>query len=391
MYESASTAKSRVIVAGGGVAALEAALALRALAEERVAVELLAPERAFTYRPLAVAEAFAAGRVHRFELAELAAACGAHVYAGALEAVEPDDRLARTSRGEWFEYDALLIACGARPVEAVPGAVTFRGPEDMDAVRAVVDDLRARGGSLVVAVPGGVVWPLPAYELALLAAAQLGPGADLVLVTPEQIPLAVFGGEASDAVAALLEERGIEFRGGSYPVSFEGGRLSLVPGGELEARHVVALPHLKGPALAGVPHDGDGFIPTDVYGRVEALPDVYAAGDVTTFPVKQGGIAAQQAEAAAEAIAAAAGAEVTPVGFRPVLRGLLLTGAVPSFMRAELGGGQGGTATLEHEALWWPPSKIAGRYLGSFLADRAGLELEPPPALAGLAVEVELS
>ena len=46
----------RVVIAGGGVAALEAALALRALAEDRVSVELLAPETQFWYRPLAVTE-----------------------------------------------------------------------------------------------------------------------------------------------------------------------------------------------------------------------------------------------------------------------------------------------------------------------------------------------
>ena len=50
---------TRVLVAGGGVAALEAALAMRALAEDRVSVELLAPEPQFWYRPLAVAEPFA--------------------------------------------------------------------------------------------------------------------------------------------------------------------------------------------------------------------------------------------------------------------------------------------------------------------------------------------
>jgi len=40
----------RVVIAGGGVAALEATLALRALAEERVAIHLVTPEREFTYQ-----------------------------------------------------------------------------------------------------------------------------------------------------------------------------------------------------------------------------------------------------------------------------------------------------------------------------------------------------
>ncbi len=37
----------RVLIAGGGVAALEATLALRTLAEERVAITLVAPESDF--------------------------------------------------------------------------------------------------------------------------------------------------------------------------------------------------------------------------------------------------------------------------------------------------------------------------------------------------------
>ena len=56
------------------------------------------------------------------------------------------------------------------------------------------------------------------------------------------------------------------------------------------------------------------------------LEDVFAAGDIANFPIKQGGLAAQQADAAAEAIAAEAGAQVDPQPFKPVLRGILLTG-----------------------------------------------------------------
>ena len=67
----------RVLIAGGGVAALEAALALQALAEERVSVELLAPEPHFWYRPLSVAEPFGLGEAQRFELSELAPKAGA--------------------------------------------------------------------------------------------------------------------------------------------------------------------------------------------------------------------------------------------------------------------------------------------------------------------------
>jgi sulfide:quinone oxidoreductase len=66
-----------VVIAGGGVAGLELALALRALAEERVSVEVVAPEKEFTYRPLAVVEPFRAGEVASFPLRALVRAAGA--------------------------------------------------------------------------------------------------------------------------------------------------------------------------------------------------------------------------------------------------------------------------------------------------------------------------
>ena len=379
------------------MAGLEAALALEALAENRVAVELIAPEPAFTYRPLSVAEPFSSGEAHRFGLAALVEECSAALYRGTLAAVEADEHMARTGEDAWFEYDSLLIASGAVPVEAVPGALTFRGSEDAVAFRELLEEL-ASGAlrRIVFAVPGGVVWPLPLYELALLTAAQLtarrAREAELVLVTHEESPLAIFGPQASEAVGRLLEARGITFRGASYPAAAEAGRLHLVPGGEIAADRVVALPRLRGPALPGLPHDAEGFIPTDLHGRVEGLLDVYAAGDATAFPVKQGGIAAQQADAAAESIAAAAGAPVTPAPFRPVLRGLLLTGDGSSFLRTELSGGLWNEPIVESEPLWWPPGKISGQYLAPFLAAHADRTHAGAPAGASsLPIEVDFS
>ena len=90
---------TRVLIAGGGVAALEAALALRELGEGRVSVEMLAPEPQFWYRPLAVAEPFDLGEVRHFDLAELAAAAGATFSPGALSGVDAGGRLAQTSVG----------------------------------------------------------------------------------------------------------------------------------------------------------------------------------------------------------------------------------------------------------------------------------------------------
>ena len=384
---------TRVVIAGGGVAGLEAALALRALAAERVSIELIGPEPHFWYRPLSVAEPFELGETNRYELAALASAAGATFTLGTLEGVDAARHEAETSVGT-IPYDILLVAVGAVPVEAVPGALTFRGPADADKIRTLLEELAAGAVHRVAfAVPWGAVWSLPIYELALMTAAHLAAhqieGVELMLVTPEEEPLQLFGPVGSEAVGQLLDERGITLLTGSHPTEFADGELRLVPEGPIELDRVVALPRLRGPRLDGLPQTLDGFVPIDAHGRVRGVDDVYAAGDITSFPVKQGGIATQLADTAAEAIAQAAGVDLRPEPFRPVLRGLLLTGGQPRYIRHELTG-VGQADTVSPDPLWWPPAKIVGRHLAPFLAGFAGVESQPEPLAAPETIRIEV-
>jgi len=388
---------TRVLIAGAGVAAFEATLALREAARERVDIELVAPETKFWYRPLAVAEPFGLGEVRSFDLPQLAAEAGAHFTPGEIVAVDPVAHVARTAAGAELGYDVLLIATGASPRAAVAGALTFRGPADTDLIRTLLQELdRGDVQRVAIAVPLGAVWALPAYELALLIAAYVAArrieDVQIVLVTTEEEPLQLFGSAASAAAAELLDERGITLRTHAHATEASEGQLRLVPEAIIAADRVVALPRLYGRPIDGIPQNRDGFIVVDEQSRVAGFRDVFAAGDVTTFPVKQGGIAAQQAEAAAEAIAADLGALAQPRPFRPVLRGLLLTGGAPRYLRHEVSGGRGATSAVSLEPLWWPPAKIVGRHLAPFLAQLAGAA-EPKPATAppgAVPVEVEL-
>jgi sulfide:quinone oxidoreductase len=384
-----SAGRRHVVVAGAGVAGLETALALRALAPEQASVELIAPEDEFVYRPLAVAEPFHVGEVRRFPLVRLVDAAGATLRRGALAAVDAEEKRGALTDGTTVDYDVLVLALGARPLPAVPGALTFRGlPEDSKELARLLERMTTRHlRRLVFAVPVGASWPLPLYELALMTGEYLSEHlshAELTVVTPEEEPLGLFGTKASVAIAQLLELRGVALRTGVSPEAFEEGELRLSAGGTVVAEAVVALPTLEGPRLAGIPQDERGFVPTDEYGRVADLTDVYAAGDLTQSSVKQGGVAAQEADAAAEAIAADAGAPVQPSPCRPVLRGLLLTGFVPRFIRHE----EGGPSLVDTQPLWWPPGKIVGRYLSPFLAERLGLAMSGAPPAGALPVEV---
>ncbi len=385
-----------VLIAGGGVAALEAMLALRKLAGDRVSVGLLAPDTQFWYRPLAVAEPFGLAATRHFDLPSLADEAGALFVPGELVSVDAANRLAHTSPGGPVPYEALLIACGAVPTPAVPGAITFRGPADTPKIEQLLAEIEVGAVQRVVyVVPAGAVWSLPAYELALMTGSWLLArgidGVTVALVTPEDEPLHLFGRDASEAVRALLDERGIEVHTRAYPAEAQPGELLLIPDGIVAADRVVALPRLQGPQIGGVPQTFEGFIPVDAHGRVTGMEGVYAAGDITTFPVKQGGIAAQQADAAAESIAAQLGADVTPRPFKPVLRGLLVTGGVPRYLRTDIEGDPDETSHVSETPLWWPPAKIVGRHLAPFLARLAGTESSAGPTPDGaLAVETEL-
>jgi sulfide:quinone oxidoreductase len=372
----------RILVAGGGVAALEAVLALRALAGRRPAITLVTPERQFAPPAASVATPFGFGPPSTLPLEPFAATYGVRLLHGALARVDTARRTATLVDGRTLEYDHLLVAVGGRRQIAVPSARTFRGPGDVARVEEALDDMTAgRAERLVVTVPSPETWPLPAYELAVMAAVELRTrgleAPDVALVTPETQPLEVFGPAAALAARALLRERGVGLHTTRTPIALIGGFLRTAEGPTIPADRVIALPGLVGPRIPGLPHDARGFLPTDAHARVFGCAGVYAAGDATTFPLRQGGLAAQQADAAAETIAAELGAIAHPEPFRPVLRGVLLTGGAPLYLRAVLGTDETPVArrlpastssSAGQRALWWPPAKVAGRYLAPLLA-----------------------
>jgi sulfide:quinone oxidoreductase len=322
---------AHVLIAGGGFGAVEAMLALRALAPERVRVTLISASPVLAYKPAATTESFDETPPRTYDLQAVAADAGASFRLDRLEAVASHDHSVRLESFAFLDYDALVLAVGARPTRSIPGALTFRDQREVQHIRHLAGELRAgKLHRIVFAVPQGCSWPLPLYELALLTATHLqehGTAGEVVLVSPEVTPLEVFGAQASRLVADLLAERGVRFIGESDPQSVEhDGALLLGSGGSLDADCVVAVPELRGPRITGVPTDAWGFITTDALGRVIGLADVYAAGDMTSFPVKQGGLAAQQADLIAQCIASNHGATVKEPRVQHVLRARLLGG-----------------------------------------------------------------
>ncbi len=357
-----------VVIAGGGVAALEALVALRALVPHGLDALLISPSDQFVYRPLQVSEPFGFGGGHRYPLDAICRDLGARFIHDGLVAVDADAHTVALAGGAQITYDLLVLAVGAQAYPAFEDGVTFDRetiPEDFDEV------LSASGAGLaervVIVVPAGATWSLPAYELALLTA-DCSPRSDVTVVTHEHAPLCVFGTAASAGVAEILAQAGVKLRAGEQATVVAANALRV--GWEwIEASRIVSLPLVSGRRLNGIPCDAHGFVEVDADGRVGGLEDVYAAGDGTTAAIKQGGLAAQQADAVATHIAARLGANVTAARARPVLRGMLLTRDGPRYLRAELDDPDG-TSTISDEPLWWPPSKIASRWLAPYLGRR---------------------
>ncbi len=381
----------RVVILGGGVAGLEALLALRDLAGDNAEVTLVARDPNFLYRPLLVDEPFDLGPAEQHALAPLAEQLAARFVQGGAESVDPDRHKVELDGGSRLEYDYLIVAVGGRFYPALERARTF--PSGGEPLR-INELLRSGDGRRRIAfvVPSGVTWALPIYEIALMTqrrALELGIEVELTIVTPEEVPLAIFGPAASSAVAELLAARGIGVEAAVHAREGDAHELILTPGDRrIAADEVIALPGMEGPALAGLPKDERGFIPIDEHARVVGVEDVYAAGDGTNFPIKQGGLGTQQADAAAAHIAERLGAAVTVEPFRPVLRGKLITGDESLHLRADVAGG-GGAEEASLDCLWWPPHKISGRYLAPFLS-HGEVHAEPEPPRRPLDVEVGL-
>ena len=369
----------RVIIAGAGVAGLEAAFALDALAGDRASVTLLSPADAFTYRPLAIGEPFSVSRAERYPLGPLATAAGAALVHDAVAAVDPERRLVRTTSGAELPYDALLMGLGAA-AQPVSDHATHVDDAHMDELlHGLVQDIE--GGyvrRLAIIVPAPTPWPLPAYELALLASQRawdVQSDLEITLLTSERMALEAFGATASHAVARLLSQRRVTVVT-SAQCELMPGRVIVRPGGRsFGADRIVAFPQLVGPDVSGLPRDGGGFIPIDAYGRVRGIERVWAAGDATDYPVKHGGVAAQVADAAAQGIAAHAGADTEVRPFAAVVEGVLMTGGTPRYLRGTsgatgAGSGENGESVCVELAPGEAPPKIAARYLGPHLTGR---------------------
>jgi sulfide:quinone oxidoreductase len=375
------TASGRILIAGGGLAALEAVLALRAEASAgELPITMLAPEASFAHRPMATKAAVGHGPGWGLDLARFARDHRVDLVAEALASVDVDARVGTTSAGAELPYSALLVAVGATRRPWLPGAITFGLAQPGAGMPSLLSDLEHGVASHVAfVVPAEAFWPPLVYELALLTAEYVRTASldvTLSIVTPEPAPLAAFGPRASLAMAQRLRRERIEVRAGAAIDT-------------VDADRVVTLPALSGPAIDGLAADPDGFLPIDERGRVSGTADVYAAGDAVAFPIKQAGLTAHEADAAADSILADRGFRSRHRRFPATLDGILTPDADlldwfhdPRWTHS---------GDMRPRSIWWPPPEISARRLSPYLRAVHGdwmMGDESPPA--GIPVRLDL-
>ena len=366
----------RVVVCGGGIAAVEGLLRLRRLLGTSVNIELVAPNDDLVMRPLAVSQPFAFGSPSRYGLGRIAMDHDAAWVKDTLAWVDRDAQVAHTGGGESLRYDALLIAVGGRQMEAFEHVRTFRDAEADETYQGVVQDIEeGYSKSIAFLLPDGPVHPLPLYELALMTAERARSmdidDLEMSLVTPEVSPMAIFGRGASDAVADLLERAGITVYSSALAQVPAPGHVVVQPQGiELHPARMIAIPRIAGPGIRGLAGGGaHGFIPIDSACRVPGTDArVHAAGDAAAYPIKHGGLGAQMADTAAAAIAQLAGADVEVKPFQPIIRGKLLSGGAPLYISARLVGPRGFESEVYDTPPWPPDDKVVAEELGPYLA-----------------------
>jgi sulfide:quinone oxidoreductase len=349
-----------VLIVGGGVAGVEALITLADLGDDRLRVRLVANHPTFVLPPEQLGIPWGETPLS-IDLARLCRAFGAEFALAEVTGVDAAAHEVHTTSGEALTYERLLLCPGARPRAPYGARTRTLGFGALPDVLA-----EAPSVSVAVVVPEGVSWTLPAYELALRCARR---GRDVRVVTSERTVLEAFGSGVTDAVRALLERHGVVAHTGRAPA----------PGDRIEglAGTVITLPLQDGPALEGLDADSRGFLRVDAKQAVRGAEHVWAAGDVTDGPVKQGGLAAQQAELAASEAVRSCGGRPPRGGPPAILRGKLTTNdGEELYLRRTLDGADDGRS-LERP-LWRPPSAICAWRLARWLdAHRDELRSSP--------------
>ena len=359
----------KVLIVGGGVAALEAALALRELAGERIATTLLAPRAGVRLsadagaRAVRLSPARGATRWRRSR-----ATSAFELRQDAFKWLDPERRVVHTEGGEGLPYDALLLALGAVVYRRFQHALTLDDGRLDEQLHGLIQDVE--GGyvrTLAFIVPTPMPWPLPLYELALMTARRafdMCIELSITLVTPEDAPLAIFGQPVSEKVGRLLEERGIATVTSAHCETPEAREVAIHPGDapftrgprDRAARAVRAL---RTGCADGILRAGSSRSMSTARCRGlracsrRATPPISLSSTAGSPPSRPTSPPRRSRPWLAR--------RSSPRRFHPVMHAILLGGEKPLYLSAHITGGHGSSSEISETATWSPPTKIVGQ------------------------------
>ena len=328
--------KPRVLVLGGGFAALESAFLMRMRLRGTVDISVVSDREDFVFRPNSIYVPFGADPDDLLVgLAKPLRRRDIGFDRGEVVAVDPGERSVALADGRSLEYDRLVIATGAdTAVEEVPGlaehaATIWTAPEMLEVRRRFerVRD-RARSGErsrVLFLVPPNNKCAGPLYEIVLMLETWLRregvrESVSIGWSTYESTFIQAFGPRLHDLIVEEFGERGIDGHTGERVSSVEPGHVSYEGGAVREFDELIAFPpYVSAVRYDTLPSDERGFIETVPETRqVAGHPEIYAPGDAGDFPVKQAFLAFLQADTVAEHIGAHLRSEAFDADFDPV-------------------------------------------------------------------------
>lgn len=330
------SAKPRVLVLGGGFAALESAFLLRMRLHDDVDLSLVSDRDEFVFRPNSIYVPFGADPESLLvDLRKPLSKRSIAFHEGRVADVDPDAKLVSLADGQRLGYDKLIVATGAgmRPDE-IPGlsehAQTIWTTESMRGVGEAfmrVRDAAASGEErrVLFLIPPNNKCAGPLYEIVFmletwLRRAGVAGKVQITWSTFEHSYIQAFGPRLHEVVTTEFAQRGIDGHVEEVVTEIRAGEAVYADGSTRAFDELIAFPpYIAAVDYDGLPTDERGFVATDLETRlVTGHDDVYAPGDAGDFPIKQAFLAFLQADAVANHIACDVTGRAFDEGFDPV-------------------------------------------------------------------------
>ncbi|MCL4286305.1 MAG: FAD-dependent oxidoreductase [Thermoleophilia bacterium] len=313
-------AHPKVLVLGGGFAALETAFLLRMRHRDDLDIRVVAADDRFLFRPNSIYVPFGADPGSLLvDLNEPMRRRDIDFERGRVVEVDPDGRLVTLDDGERFGYDKLVIATGAdTSPDEIPGlaahAATIWTTDSMLDVRRRFESVRdrVRAGErrrVLFLVPPNNKCSGPLYEIALMFETWLRRNdardrVDITWSTYEHGYIQAFGPRLHEHVAEEFAGRGIDGHVEEAAVEVGAGEVRYADGSARGFDELIAFPpYVAAVRYPALDSDERGFVATDPGTRLAAgHDDVYVPGDAGDFPIKQAFLAFLQADAVANHI-----------------------------------------------------------------------------------------